>query len=481
MDTTLSKKEKPWQISLFALNNSATNLALFLVGYYSYFTQNVLGLAAAIVGIVATGTRAFDAITDPICGMLIDKTSSRFGKLRPFMIIGNLIIWICLFLIFTTPTHWSIGAKYAYTTILYIIYVIGYTAQNTATRAGQSIITNDPKLRPIFSGVDTVFTNLASAFVPYLIYTLLEPIYSVGEYADNMGIINPATWRTTVLIIAPISLLLTILAMIGISAKDRPENYEKVTDKQNGRYNMRQYWPLIKGNRPIQMLIIAASTDKIGQLLTRGMQTYLFANILLKSSLQGTFTSITVIPTMIIAFVGVGISRKFGLKRTFTIGSVLNCIMLTIMFIVGADPAMPIVFLSLFLVQKVVFSMASGVTLPMVADCTDYERYRTGKFVPGMMGTVFSFVDKLLSSLSTLIQGFALTLAGVGTVTIIPNQPVSDRFNTIVMFCLCIVPLLGSIASVISMKYYELDSNKMAEIRAALAEGKTMAQADAAS
>lgn len=472
METKVSKKEKTWHICLFALNNSASNLALFLMMQYSYFTQNVLGLAAAIIGLVATGTRAFDAITDPICGLMIDKTNTRFGKLRPYMIVGNLIIWITLILIFTTPAHWSTGAKYAYTTILYTIYILGYTAQNTATRAGQSVITNDPKIRPLFSGVDTVFTNMAAAFVPVLITTLLASRFSVGEFADNMGMINPATWRTAVLIIAPISLLLTILAMIGISSKDRPENYAKVTGKQ--KVGFRQYWPLIKGNRPIQMLIIAASTDKIGQLLTQGMTTYLFANLLLNSSLQGTFSSIAIIPTVICAFVGVGISRKFGLKRTFVIGSWFNIIILAIMFIVGPNPAMPIIYLALLMVQKAVFSMAGGVVLPMVADCTDYERYRTGKFVPGMMGTVFSFVDKLLSSLSMLIQGFALTLAGVGSVKILPNQPVSDRFNTIVMICLCIVPLLGSVASVISMKYYELDSNRMAEIRTALAEGKTI-------
>ena len=100
--------------------------------------------------------------------------------------------------------------------------------------------------------------------------------------------------------------------------------------------------------------------------------------------------------------------------------------------------------------------MGSGVVLPMVGDCADYEFYRSGNFIPGMIGTTFSFVDKAMSSLSTVIQGAALAVAGVGATKIIPNQPVSGYFNTVVLFCICIVPLLGSVASVIAMKYYNI-------------------------
>ena len=62
--------------------------------------------------------------------------------------------------------------------------------------------------------------------------------------------------------------------------------------------------------------------------------------------------------------------------------------------------------------------MGNSGIIPMIADCTDYEMYRSGRFVPGMMGTMFSFIDKIISSFSAMIQGFALTLAGVGNVVI---------------------------------------------------------------
>ena len=104
----------------------------------------------------------------------------------------------------------------------------------------------------------------------------------------------------------------------------------------------------------------------------------------------------------------------------------------------------------------------------MIADCTDYETYRSGRFVPGMMGTMFSFIDKIVSSFSAMIQGFALTLAGVGNVVITPNEPVNGTFNTAIMVCFCIIPILGHVATIIAMKWYHLDKEKMAEIQETL-------------
>ena len=125
-------------------------------------------------------------------------------------------------------------------------------------------------------------------------------------------------------------------------------------------------------------------------------------------------------------------------------------------------------FLALFLVQKCLASMGNSGIIPMIADCTDYETYRSGRFVPGMMGTMFSFIDKIISSFSAMIQGFALTLAGVGNVVIKPNEPVNATFNMAIMICFCIVPILGHIATIIAMRWYDLDKDKMAEIQTEL-------------
>ncbi len=461
---------KLWQIGFFSLNNCATNIAMFLMMQYSYFTQNVLGLAAAIIGLIATGTRIFDAVTDPLVGFLVDRTNGRFGKFRPYMLAGNIIIWTSLIVIFNTPAGWGTHQKYIFTTIFYVVYILGYTCQTVVTKAGQAVLTNNPKQRPIFAGFDSVLTQMASALVPMLITTILAEKYSVGEFVGeggkSLGMINPAMWKEAVLILAVISFVFTVLAMVGISQKDRPEFFGQAGTQPKVKF--RDYKDIVMHNRPIQMLIISAATDKLGQLLMSGTMTYLFANMLLNSRLQGVFSSMLIVPLVIVSISGVFVSRKFGLKRTFLVGTWGSMIMLVIMFVVRPNPEAPAIFLGLFLVQKCLASMGNSGIIPMIADCTDYESYRSGRFVPGMMGTMFSFIDKIISSFSAMIQGFALTLAGVGNVVIRPNEPVNDTFNMAIMICFCIVPILGHIATIIAMRWYNLDKEKMAEIQAEL-------------
>ena len=243
---------KIWQIGLFSLNNAATNLALFLMMQYSYFTQNVLGLVAVVIGLILTFTRVFDGITDPIMGFIVDKTKGRFGRFRPFMLVGNIVICLTLLAIFNTPTHWSSGAKYVYTTALYFVYVLGYTCQTICTKAGQAVLTNNPKQRPIFSGFDGVLTTLISALVPLLLTSILAGKYSTGAFAPDKGLINPAMWKEAVIIICAVSFVFTILAIIGIWRKDQPEFYANASGSQKVRF--RDYLDILCHNRPIQML-----------------------------------------------------------------------------------------------------------------------------------------------------------------------------------------------------------------------------------
>ena len=72
-----------------------------------------------------------------------------------------------------------------FTTVFYVIYIIGYTCQTVVTKAGQAVLTNNPKQRPIFAGFDSVLTQMASALVPMLITTILAEKYSVGEFAGD--------------------------------------------------------------------------------------------------------------------------------------------------------------------------------------------------------------------------------------------------------------------------------------------------------
>lgn len=457
-------RAKTWQIAFFALNNTATNTALFLMGYYAYFSQNILGLAAVIVGAIATIMRIFDGITDPLIGFLLDKTNTKRGRFRPFMLTGSIIMCACILAIFHTPNNMGTIASYVYTTILYAIYIIGYTCQTTVTKAAQAVITNDPKQRPLYSGFDAIYTRLSGAVISVLITSILATKYGTGKY-EGAGMLNPQMWKTAAWILCCMILIMTVLAMIGISEKDHPDYYMK---NKAQKIALTDYLDVIAHNRPVQMLIISAATDKLGSLLQNGLLVYIFGNLLLHSRYQGVYSILCLIPVMISAFIGVAVARKVGLKRNFLAGTIGSMCMLIILFLYRPDPAHPWIWIVLYIIQNCIVVFANGSVIPMLADCTDYETYRSGRFIPGMIGTIFSFVDKLLSSLSTLIVGLALVAAGMGNSVISPNQDMGSHFNNIILLCFCGIPILGHIASVIAMKFYPLNGEKMAEIQSEL-------------
>lgn len=81
-----------WQIALFSLNNTSTNLYLAMMGYVSYYANGIAGLSVVVISFILTGMRIFDGVTDPVIGYVIDKTNGRFGKFRPFMISGYVLL-----------------------------------------------------------------------------------------------------------------------------------------------------------------------------------------------------------------------------------------------------------------------------------------------------------------------------------------------------------------------------------------------------
>ena len=131
---------------------------------------------------------------------------------------------------------------------------------------------------------------------------------------------------------------------------------------------------------------------------------------------------------------------------------------------------MTALWIGVFCLANGVKSVSSGIVIPMIADCADYETYLTGRYVPGMMGTLFSFVDKMISSFATTVVG--LVVAGIGYTATMPQA--TDAYTTelfwVTAFLFMGMPIIGWVCSLIAMKFYPLDDKKMQEVQAKLDE-----------
>lgn len=125
-----------------------------------------------------------------------------------------------------------------------------------------------------------------------------------------------------------------------------------------------------------------------------------------------------------------------------------------------------VLFILFFGIGYGAYYATADMPIPMVADCSDYETYRSGNYVPGIIGTLFSLVDKLVSSLSSTIVGLAA--AAIGFTTTLPggDDPFRPGMNWVVIILFCVVPMVAWAATLIAMKGYTLTGDKMKEIQA---------------
>ena len=485
-------RAKPYQLVLFPLNNGATNVYYVLIlTYIATFGNVVLGLAMVFASFMVTGMRVFDAITDPIIGALMDRTNGKFGKFRPFMVIGCVTMAVSVIALYVLtpyiPAH-MMWLRYGAFVILYAVWVIGYTFQTSVTRAAQAVLTDDPKQRPLFTIFNTV-GSLAGMGVMQFIGPILARDNIFGDYNQ--------TWFAVMTPIGiAVSVVLTILAIIGIWEKDQPK-YFGLGAAKSEKVKISEYLAIIKANKPLQRLMIAGGGCK----LALSIATNLTVLAMLYSCMMGNY-DVLYLPMMVLGYVfavpffglTVHTSQKHGQRASLMryVGVALACYVVVLILLILWNPANAAFQLSLYSTEggfhltlnlyTILFIIFFGVgygayyatadmPIPMVADCSDYETYRTGSFVPGIMGTLFSLVDKLVSSLSASVVGLACSFIGLET---LPTKatPYVEGMNVVVIVLFCVLPMIAWAATLIAMKGYSLTGERMKEIRAVNAARK---------
>lgn len=473
-------RAKIWQIGGFALNNSATNLYLLLMNFIAYYLTGYVGVGVVVASTVITTLRIWDGVTDPFIGYLVDNTTTKFGKNRPFMLIGNIILAAGSFAVLHITHLLPKSGRFLFFIIIYMIYIIGYTFQCVVTKSAQTCLTNDPKQRPVFTIFDGIYNTILLALQPIIVSSVLVPKYG-GMNADFFH----EMWVLT----ASISFVLTIIAIIAISSKDRME-YFGVGKAE--KIKLKDYWEVIKGNRAIQMLVVSASTDKLAT-STQSNSTVgiiIFAIVCGNYALSGAVSAYTSIPTMLILMFGVGvIATKMGQRKALLFGSIggLICTVLIIaLFYIGNPTTLSfpgyegftgwnfftLSFVVLYVLMKGFIGVSGNIVIPMTADCADYEVYRSGKYVPGLMGTLFSFIDKLISSLSTTVIGVMCAAIGFREVLPAVDTPYSEKLKFLGLFCMFGLLVIGLFCNLIAMKFYPLTKEKMESIQEEIAKIK---------
>jgi len=229
-----------WRIAGYALNNTATNVYLMMMNYATYYLMGWVGVGMMVASSLTMMMRIWDGVTDPFVGFMVDKTNSKFGKNRPFIVIGQIILCVTSYIAFHVTHKLPQGVRFPFYVVVLMVYYLGYTCQCVVTKSAQSCMTNDPKQRPMFASFDGVFNTLLFAILGIIIPRIADGYTDVGGYASTQFM------HTLWLMTAIMSACFTVIAVISITPKDRPEFFGTGKPVKVG---LKDYWDTLKNNR----------------------------------------------------------------------------------------------------------------------------------------------------------------------------------------------------------------------------------------
>lgn len=440
------------RVIMTPLGSAASNVFNILnMSFFLVFCTEALKLNVVLVGFLMTAMRLFDGITDPIIGNLIDRTETRFGKFRPFLVIGSLVLLGSSFAIYLGSFAIPQGARMIWVLLWYAIWVLGYTCMTTVNKCVLSVVTKNPKYRPVSGIAGGIYSTIIGAFVTIGIIPLLQ----------KFGGLDSGKGWTIIIIVAFILHAVCLLGNLwAISSADKPENYKKAGASESA--SMKDIIELIKLNQPLRMLILAASTDKIASTVQSACMTYFYIYGVKNLDLQPIVSAFSMPMQLIGAFVAGAVAIKFTCKGAYLIGSIANfvCEAILIVFRPFGEGTV-VIFIALMAANMLFRRFSAQNTDPMIAEIIDYHQLKTGKFMPGKIGATFSLIDKVISAFGTSIVGIVMGACGYKSGV----EPTTALYIAVLAMYLG-APLIGDLCSIVGLKRYRITDEEYAQMYA---------------
>lgn len=442
-------KAKFLDVFKYSFGGLGSNLAFFLVmSYLTFFYTDIFGISSMVVSGLMLISRFIDAFTDPIMGMMGDHTRSKMGKYRPWIIWGAPVLGFLIFLLFTAPDL-SPNMKVVYVYAVYIAYSLASTVVNIPYHSLTPVMSQDPYQRTVIvswkQGMGTV-----SQFIITIMALPLVEAFGGGKqgwaiYGALIGILTTAAFW--------------ICAWGG-------KKYD-VCDMEKERVpmNMAKDLKLLVKNKPMLMLMIAFGTDVLANATYSAVNMYYFKYVLNRVDLVPKVASAILFAGIILLPLLPALSKVFGKKRLYWFGSLFSIVPLVVMWM--KPTASVTILMSMMAVFGFISRIPSNLGWAMLPECSDYGEWKFGQRADGLMSSSLTFINKFGMAIGGFIASFFLGLVGF-----VANQEQTPQVLNMIVFLRFGMPVLGYIASLISMAFYEITNEKYSQIRTELDERK---------
>ncbi|MCM3781544.1 MFS transporter [Neobacillus mesonae] len=416
----------------YGIGDFTTSLVFTAIGaFLSIFYTDVVGLAPAAIGTMMLLVRVIDGVADIGMGVVVDRTKSKYGKARPWLLWMSFPFGIGLVLLFTAPDFGPTGSLiYAYVTYLFINLV--YTAINIPYSTLNALITQEPYQRSLLNIYRMTLAMAGAALITYVTMPM------VNQFGGGK-----TGWFITFLIFGLVTPFMYLITFKSTTERVKPVVTEKSVP-------LKRAIPALLRNNYWLLMVLFCLVAYIGSGLTSGLNAYYAKYILDDADLVGALGLANLLPMLVGIPLTAPLVKRFGKRNTALYASVLGMIGTVIVIFNPYSVTMIIVGTVL---KTLFMAPIAGTMFAMLADTIEYGEWKSGIRSEGLVYSAGSFGTKVGSGLGGAIVGWSLALGGyVGTAGV-----QSDSALQMIKVMYLYSPLVISALTLLILIFYKLD------------------------
>ena len=452
----------------YGFGDMSSSMFWKLFSYFlPFFYSNVFGLSLADAGVLMLVTRIWDAVSDPMMGIIADRTKTRWGKYRPYLLFFALPFAVCGVLLFTTPEN----GKTVWAYVTYILMMTVYTGINVPYGSLLNVMTADSDEKSVLSSY-RMFFAYGGSFIALFAWEPLCNMFDKSrvavEGAGGLASIstNPAAWQNAMIVIASCCLVLFLLCFLLTREHVRSESTVSVgTDLK-----------LLLKNKPWWLLIGAALASNLFNTVRGTTTAYFFADYIVKTVEMapqwaflvsaGIFLSIGEIANMVGVVLAVPMSKHLGKKSTYMLSMAALVGLSILFFFLPATTGGYWAMLAFQLVISVFTGVISPLVWSMYADVADWSELKDGTASTGLIFSSASMAPKFGGAFGGSAVMWMLAAFGYSTVAGAVQTETAILGLRILMSW---VPAAVAALSILVVWFYPLTKKKMEGVQAELA------------
>ena len=437
----------------YGLGDSASNFFfqvfnIFLLYYYT----DVFGLAPAAVGTMFLVTKIVDAVSDPVMGLIADRTKTRWGSFRPYILWVAPFYGLCGYLMFASPDLSDTG-KLIYAYVTYTLMMLAYTAINVPYSSLMGVISPSSLERTKVASYRFVCAFLAA----WVIGTFVGPLKNLlGGGDEELG------FRLTMIIFAVISVLLFWVTFA--TTKERvPPPIDRSTD-------VKKDLQALLSNGPWIALFVSAIAVLMNLAIRNGALLYYFkyyvgddgTAIFLIFDKTAIFLSLGLLAMVFGVMMTKTLSQRFEKRTLMIVLTVLNALTMAVFFFI--PPEQYWLMVAVHCIGNVINGPTPALVWSMYADCADYGEWKTGRRTTGLVFSTVLFAQKMGLAVGAGLAGIILGLFGF-----VANEVQSDTALFGIRFMFSIIPAILAMVGAIAIMFYRIDRSTIKQMEADLA------------